>query len=291
MTGIENLPSIVAESPESWGKAMIFSFRTRVFVSMLSVVLLAGGLIGLAVSKTVTPALSDEYKERGLALAINLAARCEDPLLAVDFLRLKNMVDETVNSSDGIAYAFIMDERSKVLAHTFEGGFPVALKTANSADERQHCSVRLIDTGKELIYDFAAPVTAGDDRVGMVRLGLSRRQEAMIIRQILWNIFSLLGLSLFVAALVAFSLSDRRHPSDFTPALGLESGQRRKSGHPGRSGHRSNMLAGHVVHKGQLSPERRRSPEMLGHAIMVGGRQHRCRGGMSNLHGLSPARR
>ncbi|WP_319406414.1 ATP-binding protein [uncultured Desulfosarcina sp.] len=202
---------------------MIFSFRTRVFVSMLSVVLLAGGLIGLAVSKTVTPALSDEYKERGLALAINLAARCEDPLLAVDFLRLKNMVDETVNSSDGIAYAFIMDERSKVLAHTFEGGFPVALKTANSADERQHCSVRLIDTGKELIYDFAAPVTAGDDRVGMVRLGLSRRQEAMIIRQILWNIFSLLGLSLFVAALVAFSLSDSvtRRISHLRSALSL----------------------------------------------------------------------
>ncbi|WP_319522613.1 ATP-binding protein [uncultured Desulfosarcina sp.] len=187
---------------------MIFSFRTRVFVSMLSVVLLAGGLIGLAVNHTVTRALSDEYKQRGLALAINLAARCEDPLLAVDFLRLKNMVDETVVSSDGMVYAFIMDEHGRVLAHTYEGGFPVALKTANSADDRQRCAIRLLDTGKELIYDFAAPVIAGNSRVGVVRLGLSRRQGALITRQILWNIFSLLGLSLFAAALVAFSLSD-----------------------------------------------------------------------------------
>ena len=208
LTVFEKSPSIIRGSFEGWGNRMIFSFRTRVFVSMLSVVLLAGGLIGLAVSQTVTHALSEEYKQRGLALAINLAARCGDPLLAVDFLRLKNMVDETVSSSEGIAYTFIMDENSKVLAHTYEGGFPVALKTANSAGARQRCGIRLLDTGEELIYDFAAPVTAGENRVGMVRLGLSRRQGALITRQILWNIFSLLGLSLFAAVLVAFSLSN-----------------------------------------------------------------------------------
>ena len=187
---------------------MIFSFRTRVFVSMLSVVLLAGMLIALSVRQTVTRAMGDEYKQRGLALAVNLAARCQDPLLAVDFLRLKNMVDEAVKSSDGMAYAFVMDVRDEVLAHTYEGGFPVALKTANTVTGNQRCAVRLLDTGKRLIYDFASPVTAGDDRVGTVRLGLSRAQVVMTIRQLLWNIFTLLGLSLFVAALVGFGLSN-----------------------------------------------------------------------------------
>ncbi|MBI9083482.1 MAG: PAS domain S-box protein [Desulfobacterales bacterium] len=187
---------------------MIFSFRTRVFVSMLSVVLLAGGLIALTVSRAVTHAMGEEYKKRGLAIAVNLAARCEDPLLAVDFLRLKNLVDETVASSDGMAYAFIMDEGNEVLAHTYEGGFPVALKAANAAGNKERCGIRLLDTGKDLIYDFAAQVTAGNNRVGMVRLGLSRSPVELTIRRILWNIFSLLGLSLFVAALVGFSLSN-----------------------------------------------------------------------------------
>ena len=186
---------------------MIVRFRTRVFVSMLSVVLLAGGLIALAVSQTVTHAMGAEYKKRGQVLAINLAARCEDPLLAVDFLRLKNMVDEAVHSSDGMAYAFILDARGEVLAHTYDGGFPVALKTANAAADQQRCAIRLLDTGKAQIYDFAAPVTAGAKRVGTIRLGLSRSQGALIIRQIHWDIFSLLGLALLVAALVAFSLS------------------------------------------------------------------------------------
>ena len=187
---------------------MIVSFRTRVFVSMLSVVLLAGGLIALAVSQTVIHAMGAEYKKRGQVLAINLAARCQDPLLAIDFLRLKNMVDEAVRSSDGMAYAFIMNVRGEVLAHTYEGGFPVALKTANAAADQQRCAIRLLDTGKAQIYDFAAPVSAGDNRIGTIRLGLSRSQGTLIIAQILWDIFSLLGLALLAAALVAFSLSN-----------------------------------------------------------------------------------
>ncbi len=187
---------------------MFFSFRTRVFVSMLSVVLLAGGLIALAVNRTVTHAMGDEYKKRGQALVGNLAARCQDPLLAMDFLRLKNMVDETVRNSDGMAYAFILDDRNEILAHTYEGGFPAALKTANSVGDHQRHVVRLLDTGKEQIYDFAAPVLADDNRLGTVRIGLSRSQVVLTIQRVFWDTCSQLALALFAAALVGFSLSN-----------------------------------------------------------------------------------
>ena len=175
---------------------------------MLSVVLLAGGLIALAVNRTVTHAMGDEYKKRGHALALTLAARCPDPLLAVDFLRLKNMADETVGSSAGIAYAFILDAHNEVLAHTFEGGFPTALRTANSVADDQRCAIRLLDTGVDRIDDFAAPVLADTNRIGTVRLGLSRAPVAQTIRRVLWDAFSQLALALFVAAIVGFSLSN-----------------------------------------------------------------------------------
>ena len=187
---------------------MYFSFRTRVFVSMLSVVLLAGGLIALAVNRTVTHAMGEEYKKRGQALASNLAARCQDPLLAIDFLRLKDMVDETVHSSDGMVYAFILDAHNEILAHTYEDGFPTALKTANSVEDHQRFGVRLLDTGREFIYDFAAPVLADEVRIGTVRLGLSRAQVALTIKRVFWDTCSQLALALFAAALVGFSLSN-----------------------------------------------------------------------------------
>ena len=187
---------------------MVFSFRTRVFASILSVVLLAGSLIALAVNRTVTRAMADEYKKRGQALALSLAARCQDPLLAVDFLRLKNMADETVGSGSGMAYAFILDARNEVLAHTFEGGFPTALKTANLVPDAQRCAIRLLDTGAERVDDFAAPILADGNRIGTVRLGLSRAPVALTIRQVLWDAFSQLALALFVAAIVGFSLSN-----------------------------------------------------------------------------------
>ena len=189
---------------------------------MLSVVLLAGGLIALAVSRTVTQAMGDEYKKRGQALALNLAARCQNPLLAVDFLRLKDMVDETLGSSDGVVYAFIMDAHNEILAHTYEGGFPTALKTANGVERRESCRIRLLDTGQERIYDFAAPVLADANLVGTVRLGLSRTQVARTIRQIIWDIFSQLALALFAATLVGFSLANSvtRRVSRLRSALG-----------------------------------------------------------------------
>lgn len=136
-------------------------------------------------------------------------------------------MDETVASGEGMAYAFVMDAADAVLAHTCEGGFPVALRSANRVEAAQRCTVRLLDTGRTLIYDFAAPVTAGADRVGTVRLGMRRDEAVGTTRELLWRVFTLLGLSLSVAALVGFALSSNvtRRLSHLRAALGgLDSG-------------------------------------------------------------------
>jgi hypothetical protein len=93
-------------------------------------------------------------------LATNLALRAADPMLSTDFLRLKNLVDELLNVDSDIVYAFIVDDRDQVLAHTFGRTFPLDLLEANKAEDG-HLSVRLLDTGRERIYDFAAPVLVG----------------------------------------------------------------------------------------------------------------------------------
>ena len=116
--------------------------------------------------------LVDEAKRRGTALVESLAARAVDPVLARDFLRLKNMVDEQSRVED-VVYAFVQDKSEHVLAHTFQKGFPVDLLALGEGKD-QGFRILLLADGSRRLYDFAAPVRVAGDRIGIVRIGLSK---------------------------------------------------------------------------------------------------------------------
>jgi sensor histidine kinase regulating citrate/malate metabolism len=150
------------------------SFRSKIILGITAVVLVFGLLSAIFVSRIAKQAMLGEIKKRGLSLSLSLAARTADPLLALDFLRLKNMVDELKESSDDIIYVFVQDKHSQILSHTFKNGFPTELKDANQVppDATQH--VQLLNTGEGRVYDFAIPVTISNERLGMVHVGLSQ---------------------------------------------------------------------------------------------------------------------
>ncbi len=154
------------------------SFRSKIILGIVAVVLTFGLLSAVLVSRMATQAMLGEIKKRGLSLSLSLATRTADPLLALDFLRLKNMVDEVKESSDDIIYAFIQDRTGQVLAHTFKSGFPVQLKNAHRLPLGAGQHTQLLDIGgeekQELVYDFAIPITIADAQLGVVRLGLSQ---------------------------------------------------------------------------------------------------------------------
>ncbi len=191
------------------GKVLKLGFKTQIYCSIITVVLLAGILIAIAVSGIVTKALLEEYKSRGIKTTLSFAARSVDSILAIDFLRLNNLTSEIKNSFDDIAYAFIIDKNGEILAHTFQGGFPSELKDANIFPEKKHCGIILLNTTDSMIYDFACPVFAGNFIIGGVRLGLVRTRFQETIKHMLWSIFASLGLALLVSILVGFALSNQ----------------------------------------------------------------------------------
>ena len=134
------------------------SFRAKIYVAIVLVVILSGMLVGLSVIYIITKAMSEEYKSKGSATASTLAARSVNLVLAVDFLRLKNLLDETATAYNDILYIFITDEHGDVISHTFKGGFPVELKKANNVTKNFHSRVVLLTTGKDTFYDFAVPI-------------------------------------------------------------------------------------------------------------------------------------
>jgi two-component system NtrC family sensor kinase len=166
------------------------TFRSKINLGIMAVILVFGILLACLVSRVVTTAMSGEIKKRGMGLAHSLAPRATNSILALDFLRLKNMVDEVVASSDDIVYAFIQDIRGQVLSHNFKSGFPSELKDANQIPPGASSHIQLLNDDDELIYDFALPVKVGDNRLGTVRVGLSRVKAEAAVQNLLFTIFS-----------------------------------------------------------------------------------------------------
>jgi len=183
-------------------------FQTKISLGTFLIVVAVALMTAVPVSRMASRAIIAESRGRGLALAENLSLRLADAMLTQDLLRMKTMVDELTGVGDDTVYAFVLDESGDVLAHTFKKGFPVELKTANTASGTG-ARVQLLDTGSELVYDFAVPVVIADRRFGTARLGLSRsRAEAEVNRLLLT--YAGLSVAALAAALLLSSMFARR---------------------------------------------------------------------------------
>jgi PAS domain S-box-containing protein len=186
---------------------MKLGFRSKIYLGSLSLLLLLGMVIFLLVSRTMEEALLEESRNRGISVTSNLAARVTEPILVMDFLRLKNLVDETVELSDDIYYTFILGAEGETLVHTFKGGFPVELKAANTVLDSQKYNRNLLDTGDHLVHDFAVPVFAGKDRLGTVRVGLLQTRVQQAINRLLWTTFLSTAFVIAIAGFVGTALA------------------------------------------------------------------------------------
>ncbi|UZP66103.1 ATP-binding protein [Desulfovibrio mangrovi] len=184
-------------------------FRNKLNLGITLIVVFTSILLATFVTRISADALLQESKRRGQVLAGNLALRAADPMLSLDLLVMKNMVDELLTVDEDIAYAFILDAQNRILVHSFNYGFPVDLRLANLVPFGESRSVRLIDTGKDRIYDFAVPVIVADHTVGTVRIGLSRTKAQAVVQGLIFTISGLTGIALLVGIFISTQFARR----------------------------------------------------------------------------------
>jgi two-component system NtrC family sensor kinase len=189
--------------------AMKLGIRGKIYCGLISIVLLTGLMIAVPVRIMVERALSQETLNKGMSMALTLAARSQDFILGMDFLYLKEMMDKAIQSGNDVSYSFILNQQGQVLSHTFKNGFPVALRTVNPVPAGQLSSVRFLDTGKELIYDIAVPVLIGDMRLGTVHIGLSKTRIGRTINSLLWTMALLIGCAVLIASLTGAGFANQ----------------------------------------------------------------------------------
>ena len=183
-------------------------FQTKISLGAFLIVVAVAVMTAVPVSRMASRAVISESRGRGLALAENFSLRLADAMLTQDLLRMKTMADELTAVGDDTVYAFVLDEAGDVLAHTFSKGFPVELKAANVASGKG-ARIQLLDTGTELVYDFAVPVVISGRRFGTARLGLSRSRAAAEVNRLLLT-FGGLSAAALAAALLLSSMFARR---------------------------------------------------------------------------------
>ena len=181
---------------------MKLGFRSKIYVGIFSLLLIQGLVIFFWVSRVMKESMLEEIKNRGITIGISLSARMVEPMLAMDFLRMKVLVDETVHLGDDIFYTFVLDRKGHPLIHTFKDGFPMELKAANHVSDYQKGSMKLLDTGDQLIYDYAVPIIINGNRLGTMRLGLFRTSAEKVVNKIMISALVTIILAMFTAGVV-----------------------------------------------------------------------------------------
>jgi PAS domain S-box-containing protein len=186
--------------------SMRLGLSRKIYLGFFSLLLVQGLVIFFWVSHGMKQPMIEEIRNRGLLIGKNLAARMVEPILAMDFLKMKVLVDETILLNDDIGYTFVLDKDDVPLAHTFKDGFSLELRRANTVSDDQKESVKLLDTGQNLIYDYEIPIVINDNQLGTLRLGLFRTQAQKTGYKIVVSVLVTSVTMIIIAALVGFLL-------------------------------------------------------------------------------------
>lgn len=173
----------------------------KLFIAIVLTVALFALLNIIFVWNKVFETMESEISKRGINIANNLAHHSIHYLLYKDLSTLQTLLENSKSSDPIIVYGFIVDNNNKVLAHTFDGGFPKELLNANKINKKDSLSIVSIDAKNFIsknIKDINVPILNG--KLGCVRIGVNYDsvwldlKESLITFILIFIIFTLLGI-------------------------------------------------------------------------------------------------
>ena len=145
--------------------------RNKILFGIAGLVVLLGLAVIIFAKTVLYENLLGKLEKRGISIARHMAANSINPILTEKYFELEMMAMDFMKSEEDIEYIFVLDQKGKVLAHTFDRGFPVELKEVNRDVSRQKYSIQKITTEKGELIDIAVPMMEGE--AGVVHVGFS----------------------------------------------------------------------------------------------------------------------
>jgi signal transduction histidine kinase len=174
-----------------WKMADAVPLNLKIIGMVAGTAILIGTLTTFQVYRAMEQESSRQLREMSRSIARELAARSQEYILLNDMFGLTRMLKDAVKNLPDLRYAFIVSPNKEVLAHTFEGGFPLDILRVEH-DTQAGVETKMLQTNEGLILDSSAPILNGD--IGVVRVGVSGRgSEYAITRLIKALVFTTLG--------------------------------------------------------------------------------------------------
>ena len=177
-----------------------YSIRTKLILAVTSIILIIGIVSSVYLFNFQTAMMTSELQDKGISITRNLAENSVNPILTDDVLKLQHLIENIIIAESDVAYVFILDGEGNVIVHTFEGGFPSALKAVNPAIRES--SIKRIELDSEIIDDIAYPVLEG--RIGEAHVGMSEAHMNEILSRSMLFSLGLITISMLIGAVLAY---------------------------------------------------------------------------------------
>lgn len=165
-----------------WFWADSVPIRMKIMGMVAGTAFLVGGWSVFQVNSVMQREAARQCYEMSMALARELSLRSQEYVLLNDVLGLNQLLRNSVRNLPDLRYAFVIDKNGDVVAHSFEGGFPMQLLSIKH-DIAVPVEVLPIQTNEGRIWDAISPVLKGD--AGFLRLGISEQRSNAARMQLL----------------------------------------------------------------------------------------------------------
>lgn len=181
------------------------SLERKVIGAVAGMTLAFGILFLVVVNQLMGRALRTQIDQRALVMTTNLSDAAAGHVMANNILELHALVTKYARM-DGSAYAFIEDNKGKVVAHTLPL-FPPELAETLSMNERRQLHRRVIRLQGKTVYETRTPILEG--QVGSAHIGIWGENVAREIYRAMLPMVGLLA-GLFLGAVILSGLLARQ---------------------------------------------------------------------------------
>lgn len=180
--------------------------QIKIFVMILVVILAVSWINLVQVRQSLNETLSIQLDKQATSIGSDVTARSRDLFLTHNVYLLHELLQETVNNNPDIEYAFILDEKGRVMVHTFgDEIISEELLTINSVTDGEKYNLTKFKTSNGTIRDVAVPIVEGVG--GTVRIGLTEQSLLQALSKITSNMFLTMFLVTLIAGLITFGLT------------------------------------------------------------------------------------
>ncbi len=192
-----------------WTRFWAFAGGVSVSFKIMGIVLVLIMIFGLGITfqvrNSVTTTLTHELEKQGIAIAKHIAAHSTELILTGNSYDLYHVVMDSVENEGAVRYVLVLDINDNIINHSFSGGIPVGLVTANQIEADAESQIVRLDTNEGLILDIAVPIFGG--RAGIARVGMSTQSVHEMVAVMTGRWLIITGVVSLIGLLTAYFLT------------------------------------------------------------------------------------